>query len=358
MFPIMRNGSLRETRLVGDALRSIATLLPASWRLDSDEALPEWEPPADAVVTLTGPDGAGVKFIVDARRSGAPAGLLLAILREKAMTSDLPLLLVSDYIGPSLREALAAEGISYADTTGWVRITSDAPLILLTGEGAAKSPRAGTSTAVMRLNGVAANRVLRTLCVEEPPLGVRDLASMAQVSPGSVSKLLPTLAREGIVDRDERGAVVTTRRRALIQRWTRDYSFSRTNGSVGYFIAPRGLDRTLARLVGLSVPVTVTGSAAARRLLPEGTTSVVPLRMLALYTTDPSVLVDELGLVPSEPAAANTVVAVPQDGGVLTDQVAPAALVLADLLTLPGRGDAEAEQLMDVLARTDQAWEA
>jgi hypothetical protein len=30
--------------------------------------------------------------------------------------------------------------------------------------------------------------------------------------------------------------------------------------------------------------------------------------------------------------------------------------VLADLLTLPGRGDAEAEQLMDALARTDQAW--
>jgi DNA-binding IclR family transcriptional regulator len=30
---------------------------------------------------------------------------------------------------------------------------------------------------------------------------VRDLASLADVSPGSASKLLPTLASEGIIDR-------------------------------------------------------------------------------------------------------------------------------------------------------------
>ncbi len=36
----------------------------------------------------------------------------------------------------------------------------------------------------------------------------------------------------------------------------------------------------------------------------------------------------------------------------------PVALVLADLLTLPGRSDAEAAQLMDTLGRTDKAWEA
>lgn len=173
-----------------------------------------------------------------------------------------------------------------------------------------------------------------------------------------MSKLLPTLASEGIIDRDERGAVVSVRRRALIQRWARDYSYPKTNGSVGYFIVLRGLDRTLLRLGDLPVPVTLTGSAAARRLLPEGTTSVVPLRLLALYVDAPSALVDELGFISAEPATANTVVAVPQDRRVLTDDVAPVALVLADLLTLPDRSDAEAEQLIDVLARTDKAWEA
>ena len=38
--------------------------------------------------------------------------------------------------------------------------------------------------------------------------------------------------------------------------------------------------------------------------------------------------------------------------------IAPIPIVLADLLTLPGRSNAEAEQLLDALAKTDEAWEA
>lgn len=82
----------------------------------------------------------------------------------------------------------------------------------------------------------------------------------------------------------------------------------------------------------------------------------MPLRLLALYADDPDSLADALGLIPADPATANIVIAVPQDGDVLADRLAPAALVLADLLTLPGRADAKAEPLMDALARTDPAW--
>ena len=357
MFLVMRNRAILETQVIADALRSIAALLPASWRLESLAGATAAEREVDAV-KLTGPDRTSVKFVVEAKRSGTSSRLLLARLRELSLSSDLPLLFVSDYIGPSLREALTAEGISYADATGWVRLTSEVPLVLLTGQGAERSPRAGKTTAVVRLNGVAASRIIRALSTETVPLGVRDLAAIADVSPGSVSKLLPTLASEGIIDRDERGAVVAVRHRALIQRWARDYSFTKTNGSVRYFIAPRGLDRTLSRLSDVSMSVALTGSEAARRLLPEGATSVVPLRLLALYAETPDTVSEELGLIPAELASANVVAAVPQDGRVLSNVVAPLALVLADLLTLPGRGDAEAEQLMDALARTDEAWEA
>ena len=360
----MRNIEFEETLWVSDAIRGVAALLPTAWRLESVVDSQAEGARADPLVTLTGPNvaddqpGQSVTFRVEARRSGTPSGLLLASLREQALATNRPLLFVSDYLGPSLREALSAAGISYADATGWVRIASDAPLILLTGQGAAKSPRAGKPTAVTRLNGVAASRIIRALSEENVPLGVRELATLADVSPGSVSKLLPTLAGESIIDRDNFGAVISVRRRALIQRWVRDYSYAKSNGSPRYFIAPRGLDRTLKRLTDLPCAVTSTGSAAARRLLPEGNTSVVPLRLLALYTDAPSELVAELGLVPADPVTANTVIAAPQDGGVLTEDVAPVALVLADLLTLPGRGDAEAEQLMDALARVDEAWEA
>ena len=71
---------------------------------------------------------------------------------------------------------------------------------------------------MVRLNGVAASRTIRALVTTALPIGVRGLADFADVSPGSVSKLLATLAAEGIVDRDGRGGVAVVRRRALIQR--------------------------------------------------------------------------------------------------------------------------------------------
>lgn len=355
MFPIMRNSQFQESQLIGEALPSITALLPASWRLEP-QALPLADRGTDAILSLVGPAGTSVTFLVEARRSGTATGLLLAKLRELATSTELPVMFVSDYIGPSLRAALAGKGISYADATGWVRISSEVPLILITGQGAEKSPRAGSSTAVVRFSGVAVSRIIRALCMANAPVGVRELAALADVSPGSVSKLLSTLATEAIIDRDQPGAVTAVRRRALIQRWVRDYSFAKTNRSVGYFIASRGLGRTLPQLADLPEPVAVTGSPAARLLLPEGTTSVVPLRLLSLYCATPSMLAEDLGLVPADPATANTVLAVPQDGSVLDSSIAPVALVLADLLTLPGRGDAEAEQLMDALSRTDQAW--
>jgi len=346
--------------MVDDALRSVDALLPGSWSVEvvARQAAvgPDASRRADAVAVLVGPEGTEVRFLVECRRSGAPTRLLLARLRELVTASPLPLLYVSDYIGPTLRAALAAEGVSYADGTGWVRVATQSPLILLTGHGAVRSPRHRESTAVMRLNGVAAGRIIRALCAQDPPLGVRALAVRAGVSPGTVSKVLPTLAAEGVVDRDERGAVAAVRRPSLIRRWVQDYSFLTANGQPQYFIAPRGLDRTLKKLDSLPSPVTLTGSAAARRLLPEAVTSVVPLRMLALYAESAERLAEEMRLIPADPSTANVVVAVPQDRRVLAEPLAPAALVLADVLTLPGRSDAEAEQLLETLALTDPAW--
>lgn len=151
-------------------------------------------------------------------------------------------------------------------------------------------------------------------------------------------------------------------RRALIRRWVRDYSFAKANQPAGYYIAPRGLGQTLTRL-GQQPGIAITGSAAARHLLPDSATPVVPLRLLALYAAGPAALARDLSLINAEPTTANVVIAAPQDAGILPaagdrpPSVAPVALVLADLLTLPGRPDAEAEQLMDTLARTDAAWE-
>jgi DNA-binding transcriptional ArsR family regulator len=357
MFLVMRNTTVRETELLGAAMRSVSSLLPASWALRTEAADRGELLRADALAVLTGPDGTAMRFAVESKVSGVSVGVLLPRLREMAAQFDLPILFVSDYVGPSLREALAAEGFSYADATGWVRVSTTSPLILLTGRGADRSPRARESTAVARLDGSAAGRIVRALCAVELPIGVRALADRAGVSPGSVSKVLPTLAREGVLDRDERGAVTVVRRQALIRRWVQDYTFLGTNPSPRHFIAPRGLDRTLNRVADHERPATLTGSAAARRYLPDGATScraAAPARALQRRPRGAR------RRAAADPRRAR--------GGERRDRRAlrmlvcwtcfsrPAALVLADLLTLPGRADAEAEQLADALALTEPAW--
>lgn len=349
--------------IVQDALRRVSDLLPASWELSLRRDAKAKFPSLDAVVDMVAPNRERARFAVEAKRSGSlPTSSLIELLLALERKTELPVLYVSDYVGPAVRSASADNDISFADATGWVRIVNDSPLILLTGQGADRSPRARSSSAVTRINGRAAGRTVRALATAELPLGVRGLAALAGVAPGSVSKLLVTLASEGIVDRDPNGSVLAVRRRSLISRWVRDYDYARSNTSLGYYIAPRGLERTLSRLREKG-EVTLSGSAAARHYLPPTSTSVVPLRLLALYAADPSDLARDLGLIVADRATANVMIARPQDIAVLPGKdderpaVAPLALVLADLLTLPGRSDAEATQLMDALATTDPSWE-
>jgi hypothetical protein len=359
LFRVMRNASVQETLLVGAAIETIARSLPTSWTINRSPRL-VGDSGADAIVELTGPSGQ-VRFAVQAKRSGSmPSSVLMAVLQQKQRQAELSVLFVSDYIGPALRAALEGHDISYADATGWMRIVSDEPLVLLTGRGADRSPRRRASSAVTRLNGVAAGRLVRALSIVDLPIGVRRLAGVADVSPGSVSKLLTTLTSEAIVERDPAGAITTVRGRDLIRRWTVDYSFAKSNPGAGFYLAPRGLDHTLDRLDG-QPGVVLTGSAAARRMLPASTVSVVPMRLLALYTANPAGLAKTLGLVTANQATANVMIAAPQDASILPEEgvaLAPAALVLADLVTLPGRSTAEADQLMDTLAATDIRWAA
>ena len=350
----MRNIVESETLFERSALGSLEELLPPSWRLetrDSDAGVP-------VTVSLVGPNSELATYAVELERSGYTVAMVRSRLRDLARTTGQPVMYVSGYVGPTLRSELDREGVSYLDATGWVRVVSDSPLILLTGQGARKAPTDPRVADITRLNGRAAGRLIRALVEREFPLGVRELATVAQTSPGSVSKLLPTLAREGIIERDESGRVTTVRRRELVTRWVQDYSFSKTNQQTGSYLAPRGLDWVLQQIADTSRPVTLTASAAARRLTPERTTPVVPLTLLALYTDDPELLATELGLVQVDQPSANVVIARPQDVSVLDSDLAPVGLVLADMLTLPGRGVAEPEQLMDKLARTDPLWRA
>jgi hypothetical protein len=324
------------------------------------------DPRYDALLTLTSAKGAEASFIVEAKSAtrGSAKDLVNQLRAIASAGSTQPLLFITEYANPPLRRELEEAAISYLDTTGWAYLTSSDPAVLIRLEGANKPPRPRKNTATTRLNGPAAARAIRYLLQAQPPLGIRELAMRSSSSPAAVSKLMPTLVDAGAVERSEDGTITRIRRRTLLDRWTADYSFVNSNGVVLDYIAPRGITRTLERIRDRD-DIVVSGSAAAREYLPSGTTSVVPLRILALYGDDIADIARSLELVRTDRTTSNVLITTPRDRTLLDEakpsasglRAVPVAQVLADLLTLPrGRLAQEAEQLIDTLARNDAAW--
>jgi DNA-binding transcriptional ArsR family regulator len=318
-------------------------------------------------MTLTTPDGNEVTFAAEVKTSAnATVKDVARHLRTTAAAyaDGVPVMYVADYVSPPLRRELDEDGISYLDTTGWVSLNSSDPPVLIRLEGAAKPPRPRETKATTRLTGHAAARAIRHLLEGHPPIGVRELAKLSSSSAAAVSKLMPALVEAGAIERSEDGTVTHVRKRTLLDRWVADYSFTNGNGVVLDYIAPRGLVRTLDRIRERD-DITVTGSAAAREYLPTDVTSVVPLTLLTLYTEDVIDTASSLGLLRADRDNSNVMITTPRDPMLLTGThntktglwIAPIAQVLADLLTIPrARLAQEAEQLIEILARSDDAW--
>lgn len=357
----MRNKELWET-IVAEGESAIRRALPATWSFRIRPTNGD-DRPVDGIAELIGPNRQRVAFALEVKRSGpvSSASLVDQLITLAARAPE-PLLFVTDYVNPSLRAGLSDAGISFADGTGWVRIVRDEPLLLVSQQGARRAPKSRETSNITRLNGKAAGRIIRALLECPVPLGVRELAALTDTSPGSVSKLLPTLAADGAVER-EGGAVVKVRKRTLLDRWTQDYAFLSSNSLVLDYLAPRGLTPVL-EAIRERTDVCVTGSGAARTYLPKSTTSVLPLTQLTCFARDPQGLAAELQLVRTDRSTANVILTRPADPQLLVDSsrsqdglpVVPVSQALADVVTLPGRAAQEADQLIDALAATDPAW--
>lgn len=365
MFLMMRNMTFRETDVLTAALDALRPQLPQSWRISAADDLCA-DHRFDCHVNLTTAQGSGVTFAAEVKAStSSNVNDVVRQLRTMAAASaDVPLLYIAEYVSPPLRRELDEAGISYIDTTGWVSLSTSDPPVLIRLEGAAKPPRPRETKATSRLTGHAAARAIRRLLEGYPPIGIRELAKLSSSSAAAVSKLMPTLVDAGAIERSEDGTITRIRKRTLLDRWVADYSFTNGNGVVLDYIAPRGVARALEQIRGRD-DITVTGSAAAREYLPVGTTSVVPMTMLTIYADDITAAARSFGLVRADRATSNVMITTPRDRILLTDahvtasglRIAPISQVLADLLTLPrGRLAQEAEQLIDILARSDDGW--
>lgn len=358
---MLQNGPITSTPTTraSEVLRAVEYLLaerlPRGWTADLEPAPRIAAKLADARLTITAPDGERVVLIVEAKVTVTPREVGDLIRSANRLTVDLggkgeergrPLI-AARFLSLRVKERLVERDMNYVDMTGNVRVSLSRPGLFVETEGATRDP-VPEKRAIRSLRGPAAACIVRALWESEPPVGIRELAQAAGVSPGTVSRILDLLRREDIVN-PERGPVESLDRAALIERWAEDYAFTVQN-TTSLFLEPRSLDVLLDKLPTAGFPYAVTGSLAAR-IVDE----YAKAKLAMIYVEDIDRAADELRLTPVA-SGGNVLLAEPFnpiafENGWERDGVRYANLgqVAADLLGSPGRGPEEGEQLLRTL---------
>ena len=328
----------------------LAARLPAGWkqRVTRLEPRPQGRP--DAILDVTGPDGAKVRLLVEAKTGLVPRAVADLKARLDGYSSD-PGLVVSPFLTRSTRDRLRAEDLNFLDLTGNVRLVLARPGLYVETQGADQDPSPKRQPG-RSLRGAKAARIVRALCDFPPPLPISDLAAKAKVDISYASRLVEWLSREALLERRHRGPVQSVDRAALICRWAQDYEVLTSNDARGY-LDQRGLDNLIRGLSEGAIrgKYALTGSIAANRIAP-----IAPPRLAMFYVDNVGSAAAALKIRPTE-TGANVMLLAPFDNVVFertwTDGgltlVAPSQAAV-DLLTSPGRAPSEAEAILKRLA--------
>jgi hypothetical protein len=352
----------READVLRAALDLLRKRLPASWTLDATVEPPGRDLPVDAELKIRAPDGAEITALVEAKRllNTRDVPIALEQLQRAASRSgdqDVVFVLVARYIAPATRERIASAGAGYIDLTGNVHLTSDRPALLLRDRGADSDPWRGPGRPRGTLKGPPAARVVRALIDFAPPYSVPELAERAGASTGATYRVIKFLEDQQLVDRERRGPITDVRWRPLLERWSRDYSFAKSN-TVATFLEPRGLTKLTERLAGRAeLDYVLTGSLAAERFA-----AYAPARLAMLYVRDIESAAALLELRQTT-SGANVALAAGDYDVVFerTQEVdglrlAAGSQVAVDLLTGPGRNPSEAAALLGWMENNEAAW--
>ena len=334
---------MSDTKLLESGARELENRLPPGWKL---QALMK-RAPIDAALRVISSEGRSRSIPVLLERRIAPK-----TARQLSLNPEL--IVMAPYLSKSVREVLEERGASYVDQTGNIRVVLAEPGLFILTSGADTNPWPDERTLTLR--GTKAGRVVRALAVKRPPVGVRELATLADTDPGYVSRLLQMLDSEAIVERTSRGQVDQVDWRRLLMQWSRDAPLS-DRAEASTWLAPRGLKSVFERLRTGDSPYLITGSAAASHVAP-----VAPTRLLSLYVDDVERAATSLGLTRTD-SGANIILIQPEDDAIFKNATtveglkqAPIPLIVADLLTGPGRSPAEGEAMLDWMEANEEVW--
>lgn len=356
----MCNRAIPGNNTVFRAVGELGARLPGNWRTRLELGPVAGDRRADALLDVYAPDGTQGVLLLEEKNRLEPKDVSkvadqLALCGRSYGGGEATPVVVAAFLSSRTRERLEERGVGYVDLTGNIRVALDRPALFVLAKGAERDPRREERPA-RTLKGVKAGRVVRALCDFAPPVGVRELASRAEIDPGYASRLLTLLEKEDLILREPRGPVTQVDWRDLIRRWTEDYSLLGSNRT-GNYLEPRGLGSLLRKLRDSDLRYAATGSLGAAVIAP-----VAPARLAVLFVDDMDTAAGRLGLRPAE-AGTNVILAEPFDPVVYErcreqEGISYVALSqnVADLLTSPGRGPSEAEELMEWMERNGDAW--
>lgn len=333
-----------SNNLIREGLQELQRRLPSSWSAVAKSG--------GATIEVTAPDRRRGELTVEARARFAPKDV--SALVEKLGAKASPMVL-APFLTESTRARLRERNVSYLDLTGNTRIVLPKPGLFIETQGASEDPNREDRPA-RSLRGAKAGRVVRTLIELESPPGVRELAALSKVDPGYVSRVLSFLDSEALITRVGRGRVETVDWPALLRRWAQEAPLD-MRGRLGTFLEPRGFSALRARLTTTATPYALTGSVAASMLAP-----LAPPRLATLWVPDLKAAATSLALRPAD-VGANVMLAEAADDIVFEGATQHEGLwcatptqVALDLLTSPGRGPQEGEELIEWMRANENQW--
>jgi len=285
----------------------------------------------------------------------------------RQLMGQVAVLVVAPWLSPRTRAALERRGFGYLDLTGNVSFHLALPPVHIATAGAQRNPVSSPHTH-RGLSGAKAGRLVRVLVDFKPPYTARELAGVAEISEGYISRLLDAMTDEALITRAGRD-IVEVDWVGLLEARSRSYKFLRANLVVPT-VARRGRSHVLNALAEPSMKgrAFLTGSVAAQAVAP-----VAVGGQLMLYVRPGPHEIDnvaaDLGLLRSaEPVEGSDGVLLLQapnygpldrlvalEGAPMVQRVGLSQLAL-DCLGGPGRMPAEGEALLRHMRDTVESW--
>ena len=358
-----------ETEVLAAALTTLTQRLPSDWKADVQREPATGGYSADAVITITAPGGTQASLYAEVKRSVVTKDLPAMVEQAQAYigADTTPRqrdaarpLIVARYLAPPLQQWLTQREIPYADAAGNLRVALRTPALFVHDVGAQRDPWRGPGRPKGNLTGVSAARVVRALVDFRPPYTVPRLMKLAGTPSGNTYRAVEFIEEQALLTRADDGKITDVSWRALLERWSQDYSFANLAGG-GTYLAARGLPDFMKRLAPLPEDevgrYAVTGSLATPKW-----EAYAPAKNAMIYAENPDQLADYAGLRPVD-AGANVLIASAEktaafertqrlDGVVI---VAPSQTAV-DLLTAPGRGPEKGRALLDWMEQNEPDW--